>query len=285
MAFFWPVLEAWLSEEGDAEQVRRGLGGFNVSWSVGICLGPLVGGFLYTWSSTLAFLFAAAGTLLVAYLAGLHKQSADVPIKSLPDTTLRAEDGPARVHRLLLYAAWAANFACWFALSEIRVLFPKLGLTLGMQPWVIGSLMFIMGLVLTGTFYLMGASGRWHNTTAPLICAQALIVLFLIMTAASDSVLTFGIAFAGLGLGVGVTYSYSLYYSVLGSAEKGAASGRHEMVLGVGALLGPLIGGTAAETFQTQRAPYILGAALVLSSFVIGVVLWAKSRRGPGVEP
>ena len=90
-----------------------------------------------------------------------------------------------------------------------------------------------------------------------------------------------GLAFAGLGVGFGVTYSYSLYYSVVGSVDKGAASGRHEMVLGMGALLGPLAGGAAAEMLHTQRAPYVLGAAVMLLSLGAQGLLFysARSRR------
>ena len=269
MAAFWPVLEAWLSEEGDADEIRRGLGRFNVSWSAGGTLGPLICGIIYTMSGALAFMFAAAGTFAVAWLAYLHKGPETDPTSEAAGHAAAPEENAAEpVTRSMLYAAWIANFASWFAISEIRVLFPKMGLTLGMSPWIIGTIMFSLGVALTATFHIMGASGRWHGKASPLLSAQALIVLLLILSIRFDTAVALGLVFAGLGFGFGVTYSYSLYCSVVGSLNKGAASGRHEMVLGIGALLGPLMGGAAAEMFHTQRAPYMLGAGLVLAAMI-----------------
>jgi len=267
MAFFWPVLEAWMSEVGSADEVGRGLGGFNVSWSAGGCVGPFIGGVLYTKSSVLAFLFAAAGTVVVACLAYLHKRPAPLPTAHSRETHAFETDAPIRVDRRLLYAVWASNCASWFAIAELRVLFPKLALVdLEMQPWMIGMLLFMLGLVLTVMFYIMGVWKRWHSTTLPLLYAQILVIALLLIMVIADSPVVLGIVFAGLGAGFGITYSYSLYFSIVGSIEKGAASGRHEMVLGVGGLLGPFLGGAAAELFHWQRAPYVLGALLILTS-------------------
>ena len=283
MASFWPALEAWMSEGGDEEEVRRELGAFNVSWSVGGALGPLIGGLIYTVSGSLAFLSAACGTVIVIFLTSLHKKPATDDTRqemagaengiASPDAGMGsgAENKQEPVSRDLLYAAWIANFASWFAVSELRVLFPKLGLALGMQPWVIGGIMFSLGASLTATFYIMGASGRWHTKTYPLLAGQALIVVLLLASLGLTSPVALGLIFAGLGVGFGITYSYSLYCSIVGALNKGEAGGRHETVLGTGALLGPFLGGLAAETLHAPRAPYILGAALVATCLIAEV--------------
>lgn len=280
MASFWPVLEAWMSEEGGAEEIRRELGAFNVSWSVGNAIGPLLAGLIYTISSTLSFLFAAAGALSLVFLAALHRKPAVSPGSSNSEEKFAlVERNPEPVKRSILYAAWMANFASWFAISEIRVLFPKLGLELGMQPWMIGTILFSLGLALTVMFYIMAKTGRWHNTAAPLLSAQALIVVMLAALIGLESPIAFMIVFAGLGIGFGVTYSYSLYCSVVGSLNKGAASGRHEMALGIGAFLGPLMGGALAEIFRAPRAPYILAVGLVLAAMIAESVMLLSMRN------
>lgn len=277
MAFFWPVLEAWMSDVGSHEDIRRGLGGFNVSWSAGGCLGPLIGGLLYTASSTLAFMCAAVGSCFVAYLALLHRhQASEAPVEPL---TIPHSNETVRVSQPVLYGIWIANFTSWFAIAEIRILFPKLAVSrLGMDPWVVGTLIFTLGLALTVMFYLMGRSTRWHRSKQPLVYSQFLIALFLLMLTVSDSALALGLLFAGLGAGCGVTYSYSLYYSIIGSLSRGTASGRHEMVIGLGSLLGPFVGGGLAELLHTQRAPYALGAVLVLVSLAVQGQLFAQAR-------
>jgi MFS family permease len=283
MASFWPVLEAWMTEEGGAEEIRKELGAFNVSWSVGGAIGPFIAGFIYTVSSALTFVCAAAGMVAVAALAALHRKPDAAPIDTAGDKTVAHDQTPAEpleepVGRAVLYSAWIANFASWFAVSEIRMLFPKLGLDLGMQPWVIGTIMLAFGIALTVMFQIMGASGRWHNKPAPLLCSQAFIVVLALASAAVDSPLAFGLLFFGLGLGFGVSYSYSLYCSVVGSLNKGEASGRHEMVLGTGALLGPLVGGAAAEIFHAPRAPYLLAAGLVAAAMIAEAAILLRWR-------
>ncbi|RJP14861.1 MAG: MFS transporter [Candidatus Abyssobacteria bacterium SURF_5] len=287
-AFFWPVLEAWLSDGASSEEVGKGLGGFNVSWSAGACLGPLMGGILYTRSSALALLLAAAGVCLVAYIAYQNKNvTAASPLISatkldsiqIDQSTAEPIAGPTN-GKSLLYAIWMANFTSWFVMSEIRMLFPKLGVdVLGMQPWVIGLLIFALGFSLTATFYLMGVSRLWRNSPRPLIFAQILIIVFLLAMTGSTSAVTLSIVFCGLGVGFGIAYSYSLYYSVVGSLEKGAGSGRHEMVLGMGAVLGPLLGGGVTEIFSTLRAPYILGAVLVFISLGAQLRIFSANRE------
>jgi hypothetical protein len=279
MASFWPVLEAWMSEEGNAEEVRKELGAFNVSWSAGGAIGPFIAGFLYTKNPIFAFACAGAGGLFVGFLASLHRKP-KVPLHPVAGgkTSAPTPNDSESVSRSTLYAAWIANFASWFTISEVRVLFPKLGLDLGMEPWIIGTVMFSLSLALTIMFYAMGASGRWHDKIAPLLCAQAFLVVLLLVSAIVDSPLAFAIIFSGLGIGYGVTYSYSLYCSVVGSLNKGAASGRHEMVLGMGALLGPLIGGSAAEFFHAPRAPYLLAAGLVLAAIIAEIIVMLRLR-------
>ncbi len=288
MASFWPVLEAWMTEEGGAEEIRKELGAFNVSWSVGVAIGPFIAGLIYARSSALAFVCAAAGMLAVAALAALHRKPDAASIDTDGVQAAALDQTPAEpleepVRRSVLYAAWIANFASWFAISEIRVLFPKLGLDLGMQPQMIGTIMLALGVALIVVFQVMGASRRWHNKAAPLLCSQALILILSLATAAVHSPLAFGLVFSGLGIGFGVTYSYSLYCSVVGSLNKGEASGRHEMVLGTGALLGPLIGGAAAEIFHAPRAPYLLAAGLMAAALIVEAIIllsW-RTREAP----
>ena len=279
LASFWPVLEAWMSEEGGAEEIRKELGAFNVSWSIGVSVGPLIAGLIYTRSSLLTFLVAAGGTAIVALMAALHKKPDALSTLSAAEKVVEFDRNEVRpVTRQLLYCAWIANFASWLAITQIRVLFPKLGLELGMQPWVIGIIIFSLGVALTIAFFFMAVYGRWHNKAAPLLCAQALIVILLLVSIRFESPFMIGLIFAGLGIGFGVTYSYSLYCSVVGTLNKGAASGRHEMVLGIGALLGPLIGGAAIQMFSAPRAPYVFAAGLVVACIIAEAVVLLRGR-------
>ena len=47
LAAFWPSVQAWLGREQNRAGLRRAIGGFNMSWSLGLIVGPGVAGALY----------------------------------------------------------------------------------------------------------------------------------------------------------------------------------------------------------------------------------------------
>jgi len=46
ISLFWPPVQAWLSEitVGGRDQLNRNIGGFNIAWTIGLMLGPVIAG-------------------------------------------------------------------------------------------------------------------------------------------------------------------------------------------------------------------------------------------------
>ena len=84
-----------------------------------------------------------------------------------------------------------------------------------------------------------------------------------------------------IGLGISLSYYSSLYYVVLLLKKKGKGTGLHESILGSGVVLGPLLGGIAAQS-AGLRAPYLLCMALVAAAVLVEMGL---TRRKAGSEP
>ncbi|GAG02655.1 unnamed protein product [marine sediment metagenome] len=46
-AMFWPILEAWIAEKESKRTLIQKMALFNISWSTGLAIGPLIGGILF----------------------------------------------------------------------------------------------------------------------------------------------------------------------------------------------------------------------------------------------
>ncbi len=276
IAMFWPPLQAWLSEVtvGGRGRLVENLGAFNVAWTVGLMLGPPVAGFAWALGSAAPFIIATASVLGVLIL--LHTIPAHVEGggEDAPEDDAERPDG--EVARRFLYLAWIANFASWFGRGMNGVVFPKLGLDLGLSERTVGLVIasLLAGQLIMFLFLRTRSSWRYHlwPLTIALVAGGAGYVLAYV----SASPLAFAASFALSGVGAGVTYVASLYYSLEGGADsRGGRTGIHEAVLGSGLFIGPLMGGILGQSMGL-RAPYV-ATALVFA--LTAVVMHIVSRR------
>jgi MFS family permease len=108
-----------------------------------------------------------------------------------------------------------------------------------------------------------------------LFSAQALGLVGISLIIVSSQPALFALAFAMIGLCCSVTYYSSLYYAVHLLKKKGKGSGLHESILGGGAVLGPILGGVAAQ-YAGLRSPYALCIAVFLAALGVELVLLKK---------
>jgi MFS family permease len=78
-----------------------------------------------------------------------------------------------------------------------------------------------------------------------------------------------------IGLSCSVTYYSSLYYAVHLLKKKGRGTGLHESILGGGAVLGPILGGVAAQ-YTGLRAPYFLCIVVLVAALGAQFILLRK---------
>jgi MFS family permease len=111
----------------------------------------------------------------------------------------------------------------------------------------------------------------------------------LLIIFAAKEAFWFALALALVGLSASVTYYSSLLYAVRLSAQKGKGTGRHESILSMGALLGPLLGGLAAQA-TGLRTPYLicfgfLLVAVFLELVLLGRISLAEREIDPNQRP
>ena len=254
---FWPSLQAWLAEGQKSDGLRRRIGGFNMSWSLGMVLGPGLAGALYAAYAGLSFALLAA--LFFAMFVGAALLQVREDGRKQGDATETASLAAARI---FLPVAWIANFSTYFAIGIVRSLFPKLATDLGVQTAHLGYLMALIGLAQLATFALISRTERWQFRLWPLVAVQFAAMLGLGVLAFSASLIAFAGGLLLLGVLIGFTYTASGFYSLHSTAPGGGRIGIHETILGGGNPVGPLAGGLVGE-YIGARAPYMLAAGVI----------------------
>jgi MFS family permease len=284
-AMFWPSLEAWLAERGEKQSLLRRTTHFNLSWCMGAAVGPLIGGSLFQINIRFPLYFAVVASLIIfitieikvkepsfsvrkkTFLGGMAispEQNCDFE-KRFPSSLIN----PSLTY---LYAAWIANFTVYFTLGMIRYLFPKLSTEIGIQPPILGILMFLIAASQTLTFYVLGKTSRWHYRPLPLISLQLVGMVGLMFIFVSNSLFFFICAFLLIGVGAGMTYFSSIFYGLNTLTGRGARSGIHEAVLGSGFLVGPLAGGILAQAYSL-KTPYLVAVFIITAGTLVEILL------------
>jgi MFS family permease len=275
LSMYWPCLQAWIADRRAGTGLARDIGSFNMSWTAATLVGPILSGFLYSLYAGLPFLVSAGIALMLFLLVfkTVHERepSSEEPIE-------RADRETSDRHRSFLFAAWVANFASWFIMGNARYQFPKLARELNLPPHLIGVILGFLGFALFSGFFLLRRTDRWFFVRDFLFGAQVLAMVGIVLIAVSNQAYLFAMALVMIGLSCSVTYYSSLYYAVHLLKKKGKGSGLHESILGGGAVLGPILGGVAAQ-YAGLRAPYVL--CLAVLAVAIGVQSLVLRKKDP----
>jgi len=275
-AFFWPPLQAWLTEAPGEDSLSDRLGIFNLSWSLGIMIGPMIGGCLFAADYRFPWFYgvAAASCMLVSLFALRISppRSGDVPSTQEMAT-------PHRRHGIFLPLSLWANFVCWFCLANVQSLYPKYAVSVGFSPQIIGSFLFLIGAAQSLCFIVLRSRPAWQFRYGPLILAHAAAGGGILALSRVVSLPLIAASLPPLGCALGLSYYSSIYYSLCVSGDTGRRAGIHERMVGSGFFVGPITGGVIAR-YLNMRSPFILCGLLLLATSVGEAILWARSREG-----
>lgn len=267
LALFWPALQAALAEGRNRAQLVKTLGTFNIVWTVGFMNGPLLGGPLYEIHPRLPFVAALVGLILLTAGVFLVRfttrgDEAQQTAETLPEPEHAGDNARFRP------MAWLASFTAFFVIGMINNQFPKLAETLTISPIVLGYLLAIPRLFQLGVFLLVRHTHFWQYRLHPLIIAQAATVLGMGIVAATDTIVMLGFAFATVGILIGTAFSAGQFYAFFQEERKGERGAINEMIVGLGNVSAPLIGGFLAQTIGL-RAPYVLCCVVLIAGMLV----------------
>lgn len=266
MALFWPALQAALAEGRNRTQLVKALGTYNIVWSLGFMNGPLLGGPLYAVHPRLPFIVASIGMVLLGGAILVWRPAVRRDSPPLEELPADRELGPARPQYRVV--AWIASFTAFFTLGIVNNLFPKLAMTLAISPTALGRLLAVPRLAQILTFLLVRHSHRWQYRLLPLAVPQACTAVGLVFIATADTPLILGIALSALGVLVGTAFYASQFYSLFQEERKGERGAFNEVMVGMGNVSGPFLGGVLAQAFGL-RAPYVFCCGIVIAGLIV----------------
>lgn len=285
LSALWPALEAWIGERGDGRPLIKRVRMFNLSWTGGLMIGYVTGGYIHDLYVFAPFYFASISALCATAAISIQPNSVsgEHRARSLELGTNGGEGKALSSVPLALgsvkylYLSWAANFVSYLTLGIMRYIFPKFIYELGMAPRVFGLLMLCQVGTQFLMFFVLGVSERWHYKFAPLAIFQILAVFSFISIWLTKSPVSWALALMLFGLNTGMTYFSSMYYSLCGHMDLGGKSAWHESILHSGVFFSTLIGGALAK-YVSLKSPYLFCAIAVIAGLPVQIfILYRKT--------
>jgi len=276
-AVFWPSAMGWLSEGIEGAHLGRRMSVYNLSWSTGLIVGPLVAGVLSTVSPSLP-LFVGSGVLftvsalIIGAGAFMPQLKPSARVKTGQGDESRASDESTR----LRYPAWIGLFTTYVVIGILFSVFPVYALEeLGIGKGLIGFLLQLRALCSTMGFVALGRTEIWHFRPGQMIAGQFVQACAVLLMGFTSSPLLIALLIAVIGLSMSLSYFNSLFHAVSGSVDRAARMAIHEAVLSAGLIVGSLVGGVVYE-HSSMTAVYVICAACILA----GIAAQAVSSRG-----
>ncbi|MGE5530425.1 MAG: MFS transporter [Patescibacteria group bacterium] len=279
-AVFWPLIEAWTGLDSENEDLLRHLGRFGMAITAGLAAGCLLGGLFARLDVAPAVILGCVCAAVVgALIAATPDKSgaATAPHHAARDGRSLGPDGRDRL--LFVALSRIANFATWVTIGILRFIFPKLSLAAGLPGQAVGAVNATLYVCWFMTVAAMNRKRGWAYRADPLLACQGLAAGAALLLWLSPGRTVFFVAFGLFGLGAGMTYFSSMFYGQNGASDRGGQSGYHEMVLSLGTLIGPLIGGMAAQA-GTLASAFAVAAVFILAAMALeGILLAAAGPR------
>jgi MFS family permease len=271
-SLLWPSLEALTVDVGrDLEMALRN---YNLSWGLGIILGPsIAGGLISLLGIEAPFYFVTSITFPTAILAIL--------ILKEPKARIHREDRGRRQehkegealgprHLIALGVAALQGFFTGILLS----IFPAQAVAANVSPWEVGLATLLSGVTRILAFYIvpfMKANlGRPRLLTIGIFLHSVAVLPLSI----GFSPQLFYITFLLTGLASGITYAASLATLLEEEGGRGGRAGSFESMIGLGYFLGPVVGGAAADV--SPSTPYIVCLGLSLIAGMVQALYLSK---------
>ncbi len=274
LALFWPSVQAMLAEGRSRTQLVKTLGTFNMFWTLGFMLGPLAGGYLYLAGPQVPFATGTAGMVLLT-LAILLLRFKPVTMREADPAEEPREHVRVDTARFR-WIAWTANFTAFFMIGMLNNQFPKLAVELLIRPDTLGILLAIPRLLQMAVFLVARYTTWWQFRLRPLIIPQIAAVIGMVVVATQDATVVLAFAFGTVGLLVGAAFSASQFYSFFQEERKGEKGARNEMIVGMGMVSGPLVGGLLAQLIGL-RMPYVLCCVVLIAGMIVEY-RWYRKR-------
>jgi len=247
-SFVWPSMEAVLG--GDVRRLHL----YNIMWGFGAAVAPYLGGVFYqTFGARDILLFSISLMIISAFLAEIGKEN---PVAGKVSRGALVESFKRTLFIPFIYGVLGYTLLTFFPIYA-----EKRSLSLNVSSLVLS----VMNLGRLAAF--VSANKRVFNRKFVQTSFTMLLGILPLGLIFFTNELLLLLLFFFIGFSLGITYSFALS-TVLSISEtrRGYYAGVFESLLGLGAFLGPLIGGFVAKV--SFECIFIIPAAIVISFYL-----------------
>jgi len=275
LGFFWPSIQAGMSEISAGANLGRDTRLLNMGWSAGKGIGMLGGGLLLPSIGGDGLAMVAGAAWLACFFL--------LPRMGQPGSHHESVESDERrpgvaMQRAFLRGAWIANGLAYATAATLNHHLPKLLRESGIESGRFGTFLGLVFLTQTLVFFVVGPRRWWHYRVWPLAAIQLVLVAATIAVIRPTTFTALLMLAPFFGLALGFLYQSSLYYSLHAPAGRGAQAGIHEATLGIFGAMVPLLGGFAVAGGGLS-APFLVAAAAALGGLLLSLIWFARSRR------
>ncbi|MBP8128438.1 MAG: MFS transporter [Candidatus Hydrogenedentes bacterium] len=303
LAFVWPALHSWVGAEPNPAKRARQLGWFNVAWSFGFAVSPMLAGPLYDLDFRLPFLvLLLLGSVCFALLLSLpHERDLFGPGHDQVSEERAAHDRASEVY---LYAAWFATFVVNVLVGVLRTVYPKRiqdllgsgelcmaagwplpGFLHAAPATTYALLASALSLLTAAAFMLLGRSRCWRHDFRLVIWLQAGCAGAFWLLGRTSSLLLMAPCFAVVGAALGVAFFSSVYYSVTDAAHKHRRATINEAAVGMGGFAGSVVFGYVIGRSGNLALPFLCTPLFIAAALFLQRLLIAHGRRRVEASP
>lgn len=285
-SLFWPPMMGWLSVNIEGAELSRTMGRFNLCWSAGAIIGPVLAGRLSEIDPRLPIYFGCALCLVTSFLilgaimtlSGLgHDDHAHAEERMV----VNGNEGGT----FLRFPAWLGVFTSYAVIGVIISVFPISGQRdLHISKSAVGILFFVRALISTIWLGIMGRTRFWHFRGKPMVISMLSFGLTMVWMAVARSVFLVGFLLALTGIFGAQNYANSLFHGVSGSTRRSLRMAVHESLLTAGLIFGSVSGGMIYQRYSTVMV-YIFCSALLFASAAGQMILLAWRNTGSPGSP
>ncbi len=285
-AFYWPAIEAHLSESsGDSmQQHQRSIGHFCIAWSLGAALGSNLGGVFADIQIELALI-----VVIVVYVLGIILAITTMdhhPVHSSPiiiqenhvksngkhpnsNSKSSSNDILRKISAILLMGTFLFAISCNGIMNYFSN-YASLPAGLHLTEIIIGQLLFIFGM---GRFIAFLLQEKIPITLSFLIFSSACEGFLIILYGIFKNPIILGSILFVSGFLAGRVYYNSLELTLkYQKQDKGAKAGIFESVVGLGSAVTPILSGHLAE-LNLSLPFYIFGTICLVMAGISTLLL------------
>ncbi len=276
--FFWPPIMGWISVGYEGRDLSRRLSRFNLSWSSGMVLGPLIGGILLDWVRLAPFVLAitcfVTAILVITLLRSPEGGTAPRPQAPPEGEPQHVQPELNDVFRPM---ARVAHFLSYVGNGIYRYQLPALAVTLGISAKGFGPVGMTLSLAMASSFVILGRTEWWHYRVSAFWGAQVVMALNMLALLFVQTWWHMCICMVVGGWTVGLVYSSDIFYGVSGGVRRARRMAIHELLLSSGIMTGAFTGGWVTE-HVALRAIYPIGATAIMLGVALQLVFFLSRR-------